>query len=93
MIRCIYPIIFIGRNDRTKPILKESINQLIELLGCKGRLTGHGFRHTMSTILHEEGFNSAWIEAQLAHVDKNAIHGAYNHAQYLEGRQQLMQWF
>ncbi|EJP5811043.1 tyrosine-type recombinase/integrase [Cronobacter sakazakii] len=56
-------------------------------------MTGHGFRHTMSTILHEEGFNSAWIETQLAHVDKNAIHGAYNHAQYLEGRQQMMQWY
>jgi len=47
----------------------------------------------MSTILHEEGFNSAWIETQLAHVDKNAIHGAYNHAHYLEGRQQMMQWY
>lgn len=89
----LYPLVFIGRNDRTKPISKESINQVIELLGYKGRLTGHGFRHTMSTILHEEGFNSAWIETQLAHVDKNAIRGAYNHAQYLEGRQQMMQWY
>ena len=89
----LYPLVFIGRNDRTKPISKESINQVIELLGYKGRLTGHGFRHTMSTILHEEGFNTAWIETQLAHVDKNAIRGAYNHAQYLEGRQQMMQWY
>lgn len=24
----------------------------------------------MSTILHEQGFDSAWIEMQLAHVDK-----------------------
>lgn len=39
----------------------------------------------MSTILHEEGFNTAWIETQLAHVDKNAIRGTYNHALYLEG--------
>ncbi|HHQ5382918.1 TPA: tyrosine-type recombinase/integrase, partial [Enterobacter hormaechei] len=68
-----------------------SVNQVIELLGYKGRLTGHGFRHTMSTILHEEGFNSAWIETQLAHVDKNAIRGTYNHAQYLEGRREMMQ--
>ena len=29
----------------------------------------------MSTILHEQGFNSAWIEMQLAHVDKNSIRG------------------
>lgn len=86
-----YPLVFVGRNDRTKPISKESVNQVIELLGYKGRLTGHGFRHTMSTILHEEGFNSAWIETQLAHVDKNAIRGTYNHAQYLEGRREMMQ--
>ncbi|KVK31369.1 tyrosine-type recombinase/integrase [Enterobacter hormaechei] len=88
-----YPLVFVGRNDRTKPISKESINQVIELLGYKGRLTGHGFRHTMSTILHEEGFDSAWIETQLAHVDKNAIRGAYNHAQYLDGRKKMMQWY
>lgn len=89
----LYPLVFVGRNDHTKPISKESVNQVIELLGYKGRLTGHGFRHTMSTILHEEGFNSAWIETQLAHVDKNAIRGTYNHAQYLEGRREMMQWY
>ncbi|UAN41049.1 tyrosine-type recombinase/integrase [Enterobacter sp. JBIWA008] len=88
-----YPLVFIGRNDRTKPISKESVNQVIELLGYKGRLTGHGFRHTMSTILHEQGFNSAWIETQLAHVDKNAIRGTYNHALYLDGRREMMQWY
>ncbi len=63
-----HPLVFIGRNDPRKPISKESINQVIELLGYKGRLTGHGFRHTMSTILHEQGFNSAWIEMQLGKV-------------------------
>ncbi|CAI1953313.1 Putative prophage CPS-53 integrase [Serratia fonticola] len=89
----VYPLVFTGRNDRTKPISKESVNQVIELLGYKGRLTGHGFRHTMSTILHEQGYNSAWIEMQLAHVDKNAIRGAYNHAQYLDGRREMMQWY
>ncbi|HEJ7105106.1 tyrosine-type recombinase/integrase [Serratia marcescens] len=88
-----YTLVFVGRNDRTKPISKESVNQVIELLGYKGRLTGHGFRHTMSTILHEQGFNSAWIETQLAHVDKNAIRGTYNHAHYLEGRREMMQWY
>ncbi len=82
------PLVFIGRNDPRKPISKESVNQVIELLGYKGRLTGHGFRHT---ILHEEGFNSAWIETQLAHVDKNAIRGTYYHAQYLDGRREMMQ--
>lgn len=88
-----YELVFIGRNDHRKPISKESVNQVIELLGYKGRLTGHGFRHAMSTILHEKGFNSAWIETQLAHIDKNAIRGTYNHAQYMDGRREMMQWY
>ncbi|HAX4218947.1 TPA: tyrosine-type recombinase/integrase [Escherichia coli] len=86
-----YPYVFIGRNDRRKPISKESVNQVIESLGYKGRTTGHGFRHTLSTILHEMGFESAWIEIQLAHVDKNTIRGTYNHALYLDKRKYMMQ--
>lgn len=50
-------------------------------------------RHTMSTISHEKGYNSAWIENQLAHVDKNFIRVTYNHAQYLEGRREMLQWY
>lgn len=88
-----YPYIFIGRNNRSKPISKESVSQVIELLGYKGRATGHGFRHSMSTILHEQGFDSAWIEMQLAHVDKNNIRGTYNHAQYIEKRRYMLQWY
>lgn len=88
-----YPYIFIGRNNHRKPISKDSVNQVIELLGYKGRVTGHGFRHTMSTILHEQGSVSAWIEMQLAHVDKNGIRGTYNHAQYLEKRRGMLQQY
>ncbi|MHB9330623.1 tyrosine-type recombinase/integrase [Phytobacter ursingii] len=88
-----YPYVFIGRNNRSKPISKETVSQVIELLGYKGRATTHGFRHTMSTILHEEGFNTAWIEMQLAHVDKNNIRGTYNHAMYIENRRKMLQWY
>ncbi len=38
-----YELVFIGRNDHRKPISKESVNQVIELLGYKERLTGYGF--------------------------------------------------
>ncbi|HBT5115792.1 TPA: tyrosine-type recombinase/integrase, partial [Klebsiella pneumoniae] len=81
-----YPLVFPGRNDPRKTMSEASINQVFKRIGYTGKVTGHGFRHTMSTILHEEGFNTAWIETQLAHVDKNAIRGTYNHAQYMEGR-------
>lgn len=85
-----YPILFPGRNDARKPISEASINKVIAKIGYKGRLTGHGFRHMMSTILHEKGFNSAWIELQLAHVDKNSIRGIYNHALYLNDRKEML---
>ena len=85
--------VFPGRNDAGKPMSEASINQVIKRVGYDGRATGHGFRHTMSTILHEQGFNTAWIEAQLAHADKNTIRGTYNHAQYLEGRREMVQWY
>lgn len=88
-----YRYVFPGRNDPNKPMSEASINQVIKRIGYGGRLTGHGFRHTMSTILHEKGFDSAWIEIQLAHVDKNSIRGTYNHAQYLEKRSSMIQWY
>ncbi|MDL0055229.1 tyrosine-type recombinase/integrase [Enterobacter kobei] len=88
-----YPLVFPGRNDPRKSMSEASINQVFKRIGYTGKVTGHGFRHTMSTILHEEGFNTAWIETQLAHVDKNAIRGTYNHALYLEGRREMMQWY
>ena len=88
-----YPLVFPGRNDPRKTMSEASINQVFKRIGYTGKVTGHGFRHTMSTILHEEGFNTAWIETQLAHVEKNAIRGTYNHALYFEGRREMMQWY
>ncbi len=88
-----YKLVFPGRNDITKPMSEASVNQVLKRIGYHGKATGHGFRHTMSTILHENGFNTAWIELQLAHVDKNTIRGTYNHAQYLENRREMIQWY
>lgn len=88
-----YTLAFPGRNDPAKPMSEAAINQLLKRSGYDGRATGHGFRHTMSTTLHEQGYSSEWVETQLAHVDKNSIRGTYNHAQYLEGRRDMLQWY
>lgn len=88
-----YRYVFPGRNDPNKPMSEASINQVIKRIDYGGKVTGHGFRHTLSTILHEQGFDSTWIEIQLAHVDKNSIRGTYNHAQYLEQRRQMLEWY
>jgi len=56
-------------------------------------MTGHGFRGLASTVLHEQGFDHAHIEAQLAHQERNRVSASYNHALYLKQRAQMMQWW
>ncbi|WP_175606999.1 tyrosine-type recombinase/integrase, partial [Serratia marcescens] len=67
-----YCYVFAGRNDVNKPMSVASLNQLLKRIGSPGRLPGHVFMHMISPILHEQHFNTAWIEMQLAHVDKHA---------------------
>ncbi|BET95944.1 tyrosine-type recombinase/integrase [Xenorhabdus taiwanensis] len=86
-----YQYVFPSRTDYRKHISDMAINTMIRRMGYSGRATGHGFRHTMSTILHDQDFNTAWVEKQLAHVDKNSIRGTYNHAQYLDGRREMLE--
>ena len=57
----------------------------------KEEMTGHGFRHMASTLLHEQGWNSDLIERQLAHGERNKVKAAYNHAQHLPERAKMMQ--
>lgn len=52
-----------------------------------------GFRGMASTILNEHKFRGDVIEKQLAHQEGNKIRGAYNHAEYLEERTEMMQWY
>lgn len=60
-------------------------------MGWHGRATIHGFRGVASTILNERGFPPDWIERQLAHDERDDVRGAYNSAQYLLGRRQMLQ--
>lgn len=80
-----------------KPMSENTLNMALKRLGYKDIMTSHGFRHTASTILHENiqkhGIRSDIIEMQLAHTDKNSIRGVYNKALYLQERQELMNWW
>lgn len=62
-------------------------------LGYRGRATTHGFRSLFSTEANERGFNADWIERQLAHDERDDVRGAYNAAQYLAQRREMMQWW
>ena len=84
-------LLFPGERDREKPMSNNTILKALERMGYKGRQTGHGFRGIASTALNEMGFRPDVIEAQLSHVERDRVRGAYNHAQYLEERRELMQ--
>ncbi len=92
-ITSISPYVFAGRNDKMKPISDCAVLTVIRLIGYGGIASGHGFRHQFSTILNEHLWPKDAIERQLAHADPNNIRGIYNHAQYLEKRREMMQWW
>lgn len=63
-------------------------------LGYRGKMTAHGFRALASSVLNEHsGFDSDVIERQLAHQEVDEVRAAYNRAQYLPKRRELMQWW
>jgi integrase len=85
--------VFPGALDKNKPMSNNTILFALYRLGYKGRMTGHGFRGLASTILHENDFADEHIELQLAHIKRNKVAAAYNHAKYLSQRASMMQWW
>ena len=54
-------------------------------------MTAHGFRAMARTILDERlGVNPEAIEAQLAHGKSGPLGAAYDHAEFMEQRRQIM---
>ena len=52
----------------------------------------HDLRRTASTLLHEAGYPSDWIEKALAH-EQRGVRAVYNRAEYANGRTfMLQQW-
>jgi integrase len=83
--------VFPGRNDPRQAISDGAVNGLLKRLGYRGKQTTHGFRHLISTALNERGYESDWVERQLAHGDPDKIRSTYNKAVYLEPRRKMMQ--
>lgn len=86
-------LVFPGVNGKHKPISNNTILYALYRLGYQGRMTGHGFRGLASTVLNERGFDEAHVELQLAHMKRNKVAAAYNHAKYLKQRTVMMQWW
>jgi integrase len=75
-----------------KPMSENTLVAALRGLGyTKNQMTAHGFRSMASTLLNEQGWRHDVIERQLAHVEGNSVRAAYNHADYLSERREMMQ--
>jgi len=76
------------------PLSENTFLFALYRLGYRGRMTAHGFRALASTVLNERsGFPHDVIERQLAHKETDVVRAAYNRAEYLTQRRELMQWW
>jgi integrase len=87
-----------GRYETQQPISAATLNRVIdatvETIRRRGEdfepFTVHDLRRTASTLLHEAGFNSDWIEKCLAH-EQRGVRAIYNRAEYADQRRTMMQ--
>lgn len=74
-------------------ISENTLGKIINNMGYKGIAQPHGFRNLASSVLNEQGYNRDAIERQLAHVENDKVRAAYNRAEYLDERHEMMQWY
>ena len=87
-----------GRYETELPISSATLNRVIDatvkVVHVRGEdfdpFTVHDLRRTASTLLHEAGFNSDWIEKCLAH-EQRGVRAIYNKAEYAEQRRTMLQ--
>ena len=84
---------YVFSSTRGEPLSANTMIFALYRMGFHSKQTVHGFRRLFSTILNENGFNRDWIELQLAHGEDDDIRAAYNAAEHLPGRIQMMQWW
>jgi integrase len=86
-----------GVNDDKGTMSENTMLFALYRMGYQGKQTVHGFRGLFSTIVHEKGRKLGYthdiIETQLAHLTGDSVSRAYNAAEYLETRTEMMQWW
>lgn len=97
LMRNLYPITgsgvyaFPNRNKHGKVISENTVLKIIEIIGYKGKMTGHGFRSLARSSLGEKGHRWEVLEAMLSHAIGNQTAAAYVRTTYFEERKALMQ--
>lgn len=74
-----------------RPMSENTVLELIDRMGYKGAMTGHGWRTVGSTWANEHGYKADAIERQLSHVPGDKVRSAYNRAEYIDERRRMLQ--
>lgn len=89
-----------SRYDADAPMSRATFNRVTTAIAERAKaqslplepFTVHDLRRTASTLLHEMGFNSDWIEKCLAHEERSS-RGVYNKAEFeMQRRHMAQQW-
>ena len=92
-IKSTHPSNHLVFHKSNKPLVDHALIYALYWMGYKHRMTVHGFRAIASTILNENSFRADVIERQLAHTEANQVRRAYNRAQYINERTEMMSWW
>ena len=97
ILRDLYPVtgqgeyVFPNRNSAGRVISENTVLKILETIGYKRRMTGHGFRSLARSILGEMGHRWEVLEAMLSHALVNQTAAAYVRTTYFEERRGIMQ--
>ncbi len=97
ILRGLYPVtgqgefVFPNRNSAGRVISENTVLKIIETVGYKGKMTGHGFRSLARSILGDMGHRWEVLEAMLSHALVNQTAAAYVRTTYFEERRGIMQ--
>lgn len=88
--------VFPSARDMRSPMGDDSLLHALRRMGYgAGCMTIHGFRSMATTLLTESSMN--WtrdaVELQMAHVESNSVRAAYNYAERMDERIDMMQWY
>lgn len=86
--RYVFPTLY----DAERPMSENTVNVALRRMGYdRETMTAHGFRAMARTMIAERlGVVPEVIEAQLAHAKGGALGGAYDRAQFLDQRRDMM---
>jgi integrase len=84
--------VFSSQIKPSKPMNNDTPLRALYTMGYKNIHTVHGFRAlAMTAILENLNYTSEIIDVQLAHGKRNPLGSAYDRAEYLKERKQMMQ--